>query len=199
MARTAVRPIRNKREYEASLDEIKRYFENEPAPGTPEADRCDLLALVIEDYEKKNWPVDAPDPVEAIRYRMETGGFSQADLGRLLGSRQRASDILGRRRPLTLEMAWKLHRQWNIPAEVLIKPQMPASPRGRRIPSSAIHGIRYNALRKKLFVTFVSGREYVYEQVPKWVFEEFDAAASKGSYFNRKIPDNYNFYEVLAA
>ena len=53
MARTAVRPIRNKREYEAALDEIKRYFENEPAPGTPEADRCDLLALVIEDYEKK--------------------------------------------------------------------------------------------------------------------------------------------------
>ena len=118
-----IRPIRTEAEYEAAVDEIERYFENEPRRGTPEADRFDLLALVIEDYEKKRWPIDPPDPVEAIRFRMDTGGYSQADLGRLLGSRQRASDILKRRRPLTLGMVWKLNRKWDIPAEALIRPK----------------------------------------------------------------------------
>jgi HTH-type transcriptional regulator/antitoxin HigA len=127
MAKKMIRPLRTEREYEAALDEIERYFEREPKRGTPEADRFDLLALVIEDYENKHWPIDPPDPVEAIRFRMETGGLSQADLGRLLGSRQRASDILKRRRPLTLPMIWKLHREWGIPAEALIKPARQAN------------------------------------------------------------------------
>src|SRR5690606_35815407 len=109
-------------DYEAALDEIERYFERAPKKGSPEADRFDLLALVIEDYERRRWPIDPPDPVDAIRYGMESGGRSQADLGRLLGSRQRASDILARKRRLTLAMAWKLHREWGIPAEALIKP-----------------------------------------------------------------------------
>jgi antitoxin component HigA of HigAB toxin-antitoxin module len=86
--------------------EIERYFENEPKPGTPEADRFDLLALIIEDYERKRWPIEPPDTIDAIRYRMETGGYTQADLGRLLGSRQRASDILTRKRALTMRMGW---------------------------------------------------------------------------------------------
>ena len=122
MAKKVIRPLRNEREYEAAVDEIEHYFENEPRSGTAEADRFDLLALVIEDYEKKHWPINAPDPVEAIRFRMESGGLSQADLGRLLGSRQRASDILRRRRPLTLSMIRRLHREWDIPAEALIRP-----------------------------------------------------------------------------
>jgi len=92
MAKKMIRPPRTEAEYEAAVDEIERYFENEPRRGTPEADRFDLLALVIEDYEKKRWPIDPPDPVEAIRFRMQTGGYSQADLGRLLGSRQRATE-----------------------------------------------------------------------------------------------------------
>jgi HTH-type transcriptional regulator/antitoxin HigA len=122
MAKKAIRPLRTKADYEAALDQIERYFDREPTPGTAEADRFDLLALVIEDYEKKHWPIDPPDPIEAIRYRMTTGGFSQADLGRLIGSRQRASDILARRRRLTMQMAWRLHRDWGIPAEALIQP-----------------------------------------------------------------------------
>src|SRR5258708_10352446 len=65
--------------------------------------RC--LALIIDDYERKRWPIEPPDTIEAIRFRMETGGYTQADLGRLLGSRQRASDILTRERPLTMSMA----------------------------------------------------------------------------------------------
>jgi len=123
MAKKMIRPIRTEIEYDEVLEQIELYFENEPKPGTPEADRFDLLALIVEDYERKRWPIDPPGTIEAIRYRMETGGYTQADLGRLLGSRQRASDVLTRKRALTMRMAWKLHREWNIPAEALIAPQ----------------------------------------------------------------------------
>ena len=116
-----IRPIRTETEYDGALEEIERYFENEPKPGTPEADRFDLLALIVEDYERKRRPIEPPETIAAIRYRMETG--------RLLGSRQRASDILTKKRPLTMRMAWKLHREWNIPAEALIAPPRT---RGRR-------------------------------------------------------------------
>jgi HTH-type transcriptional regulator/antitoxin HigA len=122
MAKKMILPIRSEADYEAALDEIEQYFDNEPEPGTPEADRFDLLALVIEDYERRRWPIDPPDVIDAIRYGMETGGHSQADLGRLLGSRQRASDILTGKRSLTMRMAWRLNREWGIPAEALIVP-----------------------------------------------------------------------------
>ena len=127
MAKKVIRPIRSEADYDAALEEIERYFENEPEPGTPEAGRFDLLALIIEDYERNRWPIEPPDTVDAIRYRMETGGYSQADLGRLLG--QRASDILTSKRALTMRMAWKLYREWDIPAEALIAPPRT---RGRR-------------------------------------------------------------------
>ena len=129
MAKKMIRPLRSEADYDAALKEIEEYFENEPKPSTPEADRFDLLALIIEDYERKRWPIEPPDTIDAIRYRMETGGYTQADLGRLLGSRQRASDILTRKRALTMRMAWRLHREWGIPAEALIAPPRA---RGRR-------------------------------------------------------------------
>jgi HTH-type transcriptional regulator/antitoxin HigA len=122
MAKKAIRPLRSEADYNAALTEVERYFDKAPKRGTPEADRFDLLALVIEDFEKKNWPIDPPNPVDAIRYRMEMSGYTQSDLGRVLGSRQRASDVLTRRRRLTMQMAWKLHREWDIPAEALIQP-----------------------------------------------------------------------------
>jgi HTH-type transcriptional regulator/antitoxin HigA len=131
MAKKPIRPLRSEIDYDVALEEIERYFEKAPARGTPEADRFDLLAIIIEDYESKHWPIEPPDPVDAIRYRMETGGFTQADLGRLLGSRQRASDILTRKRRLTMQMAWRLHRDWGIPAEALIRPNLTARPRAR--------------------------------------------------------------------
>ena len=121
-AKRPIRPLRSEADYEAALDAIERNFDKEPTKGTTGADRFDLLALLIEDYERQRWPIEPPDPVDAIRYRMETGSYTQADLGRLIGSRQRASDILSRKRRLTMQMAWKLHRQWGIPAEALIRP-----------------------------------------------------------------------------
>jgi HTH-type transcriptional regulator/antitoxin HigA len=129
MAKKIIGPLHSEADYDVALNEIARYFENEPKPGTPEADRFDLLALIIEDYERRRWPIETPDTIDAIRYRMETGGYSQSDLGRLLGSRQRASDILTRKRLLTMRMAWRLHCEWGIPAEALIAP--PRS-RGKR-------------------------------------------------------------------
>jgi HTH-type transcriptional regulator / antitoxin HigA len=122
-AKKITRPLRSEADYDAALADIERYFDKPPKRGTPAADRFDLLALVIEDYERKHWPVEPPNPVDAIRYRMETGGYTQADFGRLIGSRQRASDVLARKRRLTMQMAWKLHREWGIPAEALIRPQ----------------------------------------------------------------------------
>jgi HTH-type transcriptional regulator / antitoxin HigA len=70
------RRLRSEADYDAALAEIERYFDKPPKPGTAEADRFDLLALVIEDYERKHWPIDPPNPVDAIRYRMETGGYT---------------------------------------------------------------------------------------------------------------------------
>src|SRR5438445_4669233 len=138
MAKKMIRPLRSEAEYDAALEEIERYFENEPKPGTPDADRFDLLALIVEDYERKHWPIEPPDTIEAIRYRMETGGYTQADLGRLLGSRQRASDVLTRKRPLTMRMAWKLYREWGIPAEALIAPPDRADEGRRRKSKGAL-------------------------------------------------------------
>jgi HTH-type transcriptional regulator/antitoxin HigA len=117
-----IRPIRSEVDYDWALKEIGPYFEREPRRGTPEADRFDVLATLIEAYEAKHWPIDPPDAVEAIRFRMEQSGLRQADLARLIGSRSRASEILRRKRALTLEQAWRLHDEWQIPAESLLRP-----------------------------------------------------------------------------
>lgn len=85
-----VRPIKTEADYDWALKEIARYFDVQPKPGTAEGDRFDVLATLIEDYEEKRWPIDPPDPVDAIRFRMEQAGFGQADLATLLGSRSRA-------------------------------------------------------------------------------------------------------------
>ncbi len=117
-----IRPLKTEADYEAALVEIEQYFNAEPAPGTEAADRFDLLALVIEAYEQKHWPIEAADAPDALRERMEAKGFTEKDLADVLGSDVRASEILNRRRHLTLEQAWKLHREWQIPSDVLIHP-----------------------------------------------------------------------------
>ena len=97
-----------KTDYDWALAEIAPYFDRPPTLGTSDADRFDLLATVIEAYEAKHWPIEPADPIDAIRYRMETAGYTQADLARLLGSRPRASEIMSRKRALTIPMAYKL-------------------------------------------------------------------------------------------
>ena len=115
-----VRPIRTEADHAAALAQIERLLH--AAPGTPEEDALDILATLVERYEEGRWPVTESDPVEIIRFAMEQRGESQSDLARVLGSPSRASEILNRKRALTLEMVWKLNRAWHIPAELLIRP-----------------------------------------------------------------------------
>ena len=117
-----IRPLRNEEDYDAALKAIEVYFDHEPSPGSAEADQFDLLALVIADYEAKHWAIEAPDAPELLRFQMEQRGWKQSDLARLLGSRARASEILNWRRHLTLEQAWKLHTEWRIPSDALLRP-----------------------------------------------------------------------------
>jgi HTH-type transcriptional regulator/antitoxin HigA len=117
-----IRPIRNEADYDWALVEIAQYFENPPKMGTAEADRFDVLAELIDAYEAKHWAIEPADPVDAIRYKMELSGLQAKDLAKVLGSKSRASEILNRKRMITLEMAQKLNRQWGIPAAVLIRP-----------------------------------------------------------------------------
>lgn len=129
MMQMDIRPLRTEADYDWALAEIEPYFEHEPAPETRAADRFDVLAALIADYEARHWPIEPPDPVAAIRARMEQAGYTQADLAVLLGSRSRASEILARRRGLTMEQARRLHEAWRIPAEALIQPvQVDAEP-----------------------------------------------------------------------
>ena len=117
-----IRPIRNEADYDRALAAIQVFFDNEPEVGSPAADRFDVLAALIEAYERKHWPIDPPHPVAAIVHHMEARNLTRNQLAELLGSRSRASEILNRRRHLTLEMVWALHRKWGLPAEALIRP-----------------------------------------------------------------------------
>jgi HTH-type transcriptional regulator / antitoxin HigA len=117
-----IRPIKTEADYDWALTEVAGYFEDQPALGSEEGQRFDVLADLIEAYEARVHPVGLPDPVEAIKVRLEERGLSQADLSRMLGSRSRASEILSRRRAITKDQAHTLHRELGIPAEVLIQP-----------------------------------------------------------------------------
>jgi HTH-type transcriptional regulator/antitoxin HigA len=117
-----IRAIRNEADYDWALAEIESYFKKEPAAGTPDADRFDVLAALIEAYEAKHWPIEPADPIEAIKFKMEMSGLKQSDLATLIGSASRASEILNRKRPLTTEMIFKISQGWQIPAESLIRP-----------------------------------------------------------------------------
>ena len=117
-----IRPIRTDADLAWALAEIAPYFDAPPPAGSREADRFDVLADLIEAYENRMHPVEAPEPVELIRAHMANTGRTPADLARLLGSRSRASEVLNRRRRLTVAMIRKLHREWGIPAEHLVEP-----------------------------------------------------------------------------
>ena len=97
-----LKPIRSEIDYDMALKAIERYFNKPPKKGTAEADRFDVLATLIEAYERVRWPIPAADPVDVIRYRMETHGYTQADLARVLGSRARASEVMRGKRPLSV-------------------------------------------------------------------------------------------------
>ncbi len=117
-----IKPITTDAEHEEALAEIDRLIDRNPAASTAAADRLGVLATLVEVYEDTRWPIDPPDPVEAIKFAMDQRGYTRKDLESALGSRQRVSEILNRRRRLTIEMIWNLHDKLGIPAGSLIKP-----------------------------------------------------------------------------
>lgn len=115
-----IRPIRTEEDYPIALRELEAYFESEPAPDSEEGDRFEILATLVEAYEAKHYPIELPDPIEAIRFRMEQGGLTVKDLVPSIGQLNRVYEVLNRKRGLTLEMIRNLHRNLGIPAESLI-------------------------------------------------------------------------------
>jgi HTH-type transcriptional regulator/antitoxin HigA len=115
-----IRPIRTKADYRAALKEVDRLWEVDP--GTPEGDRVDVLVTLIEAYEAKHYPIPAPDPIAAIEFMMEQKGLTRRDLEPAIGSRGRVSEVLTRKRPLTLPMVRALNALLEIPTDVLVQP-----------------------------------------------------------------------------
>lgn len=115
-----IRPIKTTADYEAALEEIEQLFQAEP--GTPEGDRLEVLTTLVEAYEDQHYNLPLPDPVDAILYHMESRGLSRRDLEPYIGSRARVSEILNRKRLLSLDMIRRLSTGLGIPAEVLIQP-----------------------------------------------------------------------------
>jgi HTH-type transcriptional regulator/antitoxin HigA len=115
-----VKPIRSKRDYDAALKEVARLWGAKA--GTPEGDRLDVLATLIDAYEVEHYPMDPPDPIEAIKFRMEQQGLTRRDLEEIIGTRTRIAEVLSRKRGLSIAMIRRLHERLGIPAEVLIRP-----------------------------------------------------------------------------
>ena len=114
-----IRPIRTKTDYRAALKEIESLMD--ARAGSPEGERLDVLATLVEAWEARHYPMDLPDPVEAIKYRMEQRGLTAKDLVPMIGQVNRVYEVLNRKRPLTLKMIWRLHSELGIPAESLIR------------------------------------------------------------------------------
>lgn len=114
-----LRIIKTKKDYQNALKRLESIFDAKP--GTPQGDELEVLGLLIAKYENENYPIDLPDPIEAIKFRMEQLGYSQSDLANVVGLKSRASEILNRKRKLTLEMIRNLHDTLHIPTDVLIQ------------------------------------------------------------------------------
>ena len=113
--------IHNDEEHADALAALDRLMEIDPESGTPEADELQLLALVIETYEKVRWPIGLPDPVDAIRFCMDQQGLTRRDLEPYIGSRARVSEVLSGKRALSMRMIRALHAGLDIPLEVLVQ------------------------------------------------------------------------------
>lgn len=117
---TDVKPIRSEADYEAAMEEAATLWG--AASGTPDGDRLDVLATLIDAYEAKHHAMDAPDPIEAIKFRMEQQGMTRKDLEDIIGTRTRIAEVFNRKRGLSIDMIRRLHVRLGISAEVLIRP-----------------------------------------------------------------------------
>lgn len=115
----ALKLIKTKKDYQNALLRLETIFDAKP--GSAEGDELEVLGMLIDAYEKNHFPIALPDPIEAIKFRMEQLGYTQSDLANVVGLKSRASEILNRKRKLTLEMIRNLHDTLNIPTDVLIQ------------------------------------------------------------------------------
>lgn len=115
-----IKPVRTEQDYEEVLRAVSPLFDNEPEPGSPEGDFFEIMCLLIEEYEKKHYPIDPPEPVEAIKFRMDQMGLTVRDLEPAIGQPNRVYEVLNGKRNLTLPMIRRLHNQFGIPLESLV-------------------------------------------------------------------------------
>ncbi|MFZ6744914.1 helix-turn-helix domain-containing protein [Undibacterium sp. JH2W] len=113
--------IRTVAEYNTALSEVSAYFDEQPVPGTPDGDRFEILMMLVERYEQEHYPIPPPDPIEAIKFRMEQQGKTPKDLAPMIGNTSRVYEVMSRSRALTLRMIRNLNVGMNIPADVLIR------------------------------------------------------------------------------
>ena len=114
-----IKPIKTKKDYQQALTRLEIIFDAKK--GSPEGDELEILAMLVDNYENEHFPIGFPDPVEAIKFRMEQLGYSQSDLANVVGLKSRASEILNKKRKLSLEMIRQIHNHLNVPTEVLIQ------------------------------------------------------------------------------
>ena len=117
-----IRPIRTDADHKAALVEISSLMAADPELGTPKGDRLDVLATLVQAFEARHYPIASADPVEAIKFRMEQQSLMPRDLEPMIGRLNRVYEVLSRKRPLTMAMAWRLHTQLGIPAASLLRP-----------------------------------------------------------------------------
>ena len=115
-----VKPIKTKKEYQQAMERLEVLFDSRK--GTEEGDELEVLSILIEKYEDEKFPIGLPDPIEAIKFRMEQLGYNQVDLAKVVGLKSRASEILNKKRKLSLDMIRQLHDKLHIPTDVLIQP-----------------------------------------------------------------------------
>jgi HTH-type transcriptional regulator / antitoxin HigA len=114
-----IKPLKTKKDYNLAMARLENIFDSKA--GTPEGDELEILGILIEKYESANYPIEFPDPIEAIKFRMEQLGFNQTDLVKVIGFKSRVSEIMNKKRKLSLDMIRKLNSSLNIPTDVLIK------------------------------------------------------------------------------
>jgi HTH-type transcriptional regulator/antitoxin HigA len=114
-----IKPVKTEEDYQWALRRLEELFTTKP--DTKEGDELEILGILIENYEEEHFPVDSPDPIEALKFRMDQMGLDQKDLTRIIGSKSRTSDLLNRKRPLSIQQIRRLHNELHIPADVLLK------------------------------------------------------------------------------
>ena len=114
-----IKPIKTESDYNQALERLEIIFDAKK--GSPEGDELEVLGILIDKYENEKFPIDLPDPIEAIKFRMEQMGYNQNDLANIVGLKSRASEILNRKRKLSLEMIRQFHEKLHIPTDVLIQ------------------------------------------------------------------------------